>query len=102
LYPYVQYKSNKSYLMVEIMRVENIICPDSIGIPNSFVEVDWNSQVQKTTVCEDSYMPLFNQQLMFRLHTINQLQRKDLINVQKPKELRAKDIDEFTKINKKY
>lgn len=101
-HPYVQYRSDKCFLMVEVKRIKNLLCPDSIGIANSFVEIDWNSQTQKTTINEDSMQPIFNQSLMFKLGTFNKLREKHLINIAKPKELNKNDVAEFAKINKAY
>jgi hypothetical protein len=100
--PYVQYKSNKSYLFIEIGRASNILVPDNIGIVDSYVEVEWNSQTQRTSVAKDSYSPNFGEQLLFKIHTISKIKRYDMIsnreNLAKDPSLR----DKFYNLNKDY
>lgn len=101
--PYVQYKSNKFFLLVEISRVSGIISPDSIGIINSFVEVDWNSQVQRTAIIKDSYSPNFAEQLLFKVNTNKKLiNDKSIIDVDDPETWTKENIEEFKELNKAY
>ena len=55
----------------------NLNKPDNIGIPNSFISVNWNNQEQITSVVRDSYSPRFYNNFIFKLPLVNKPSRKN-------------------------
>jgi len=57
--------SNKKYLVIKIMRVENIRPAETRGIVDSFISVEWSGMNQRTRTVKENNNPSFNEFLYF-------------------------------------
>lgn len=59
--------SNRKYLCINIMRVENIRPAETRGIVDSFVSVEWCGVVQRSRTVKENNSPSFNEILYFQV-----------------------------------
>ncbi len=59
--------SKRKYLCFNIMRVENIRPAETKGIVDSFIEVEWCGQKQRTKTIKENNNPVFNETIYFEL-----------------------------------
>ncbi len=59
--------SNKKYLCVNVMRVENIRPAETRGIVDAFISVEWCGTVQRTRTVKENNNPTYNELLYFQV-----------------------------------
>ena len=68
-------RSDKQYLLVNLLKVEKINPPESVATPNTFVTIEWGGQIKRTATINDSYQPVFNQLFAFKLPLKKQIEK---------------------------
>lgn len=91
---FVPYQQDKCYQAIDVGRIDLMNVPDSIGIVNSYVQVEWNSQVRETAIQKDSFTPNFKQTLLFRIDFMHKF-RKALAGDIKEKQEIMKELNDI-------
>eukprot|EP00742_Colponemidia_sp_Colp-10_P006244 GILJ01006691.1.p1 GENE.GILJ01006691.1~~GILJ01006691.1.p1 ORF type:complete len:1125 (+),score=212.68 GILJ01006691.1:105-3479(+) len=67
----VQLHAKRMYLIVKVVRAENLIAMDVSGVCDPFVTVEWDRTQQSTRVVEDTLRPVWNEELIFQVRLLN-------------------------------
>ena len=60
-------RAGARYLCVQIASLDNIMPPENVGIVNTFVTCHWGNQRNTTRTIIDSYKPIFNEEMYFKI-----------------------------------
>lgn len=60
-------RAGGKYLCVQIASLDNLMVPENVGIVNTFVTCHWGNQRNSTRTIFDSYKPIFNEEMYFKI-----------------------------------